>query len=269
MKSIIAGSLISIVNAGVTSTTPIIDNINNNQITEYSCYVCTVSVEHARVMKEASISAACQDLFGTDGSYICNDISMLNTNINTDNNDADKIDIDIEPDTGLVQRDARDVCVDKNICLSLDDETWRKNMNINTISNININTTDTNSSTNLQSNQQTTQTEQTQSPSQSPIDNLFIDIRVAKGYGSKGYDKVRISAISNHIIETDFFTYNEPFQYRWTDYVLNTGVVSVTPGVKSTYRIGNEVVVIDIPLEDAPTRGIIYADPCFSNEFVW
>lgn len=223
MKSIAAGTLFS---ASVATATL------NAQMTEYSCYVCRASIEHARVIKENSIITACQDLFGSEGSYICEDISMLSGNyalMNEHMND---------------NWDARDICVDRNVCISLENETWR-------------------GATTAQ------ELENTNSTPPSPIQKPFVDIRVSKAYGSKGYDKVRISAISNRKIETDFFTYYKPFQYRWTNYFLNTGIVTVTPGKKSVFRILNETVSIHIPLEDKPTRGIIYADPCYSNDFVW
>lgn len=51
-----------------------------------------------------------------------------------------------------------------------------------------------------------------------------LDIRVSKAYGSRGYDKVRVSVISSEALASDVFTYSEPFKYKWTQYYLNTGI---------------------------------------------
>jgi hypothetical protein len=97
-------------------------------------------------------------------------------------------------------------------------------------------------------------------------DEGALDIRVSKAYGSRGYDKVRVSVIANTTIDSDIFTYSEPFQYRWTDNVLNTGIVTVTPGEKTTLQIGSETVDIFIPVQGVGTRGVFIADPCISSE---
>ena len=51
--------------------------------------------------------------------------------------------------------------------------------------------------------------------------------------------------------------------------MLNTGIVTVIPGEVTTIDIAGEKFDIRVPAEDAPVRGVIVADPCFSNEFVW
>lgn len=96
-----------------------------------------------------------------------------------------------------------------------------------------------------------------------------LDIRVSKGYGSRGYDKVRLSVISNAAIESSLFTYTKQFQYRWTDFYLNTGIVTVTPGEVTSFDIAGESVDILIPVENTGIRGAVFGDPCFTNEFVW
>lgn len=95
------------------------------------------------------------------------------------------------------------------------------------------------------------------------------DIRISKAYGSRGYDKVRVSVISDGPVSSDIFSYSEPFKYRWTDNVLNTGILTVTPGEVTTIVIEGQSYEILIPREDSPVRGVVMADPCFSNEFVW
>jgi hypothetical protein len=94
------------------------------------------------------------------------------------------------------------------------------------------------------------------------------DLRVTKALGSRGYDKVRISVISNATIPSDLFSYSEPFQYRWTQNVLNTGIVTVQPGQKTPITIGSQTFEIYIPLEGEGVRGILLGDPCFTSEFI-
>lgn len=123
---------------------------------------------------------------------------------------------------------ARDICEAADMCESLKDEGWRFSPRVQ--------------------------------------DEGALDIRVSKAYGSRGYDKVRISVIANTTIESDIFTYSEPFQYRWTDNVLNTGIVTVTPGEKTSFTIGSETVDIFVPAKGEGTRGVLIADPCMSSE---
>lgn len=126
---------------------------------------------------------------------------------------------------------ARDICEAANVCETLTDEAWRHTPPIGN-------------------------------------DENALDLRVSKAYGSRGYDKVRISVIANTTIDNDIFTYSEPFQYRWTDNVLNTGIVTVTPGEKTSFSIGSETVDIFVPAKGEGTRGILIADPCFTSEYI-
>lgn len=126
---------------------------------------------------------------------------------------------------------ARDVCEASGMCESLSDEGWRK------------------------------------SPPRVGGDDA-LDFRVSKAYGSRGYDKVRISVIANTTIDNPIFTYSEPFEYRWTDNVLNTGIVTITPGEKTSFHIGSETINIFIPVKGEGTRGVLIADPCFTSEYI-
>ena len=95
-----------------------------------------------------------------------------------------------------------------------------------------------------------------------------FDIRVSKAYGSKGYDKVRISVISNETVSSSIFSYSKPFKYRWKDKILNTGIVSVTPGQVNNFVINGETISLRIPDAGEGVRGIIIADPCFQSQWV-
>lgn len=92
-----------------------------------------------------------------------------------------------------------------------------------------------------------------------------LDVRVSKALGSRDYNKVRLSVIANHTITSDLFSYTSDFKYRWTsnsligDLKLNTGIVSVNPGKKTSFTIEGQTVEIFVPAENEGTRGIILA----------
>ena len=65
------------------------------------------------------------------------------------------------------------------------------------------------------------------------------------------------------------FSYSEQFQYRWTDKYLSTGVFDVAPGEAKVFTVGGVEYAVNIPPQGEGVRGVIIADPCFTNEFVW
>lgn len=95
-----------------------------------------------------------------------------------------------------------------------------------------------------------------------------IDVRVTKALGSKGYDKIRLSVISNSTVSSPYFDYSQPFKYRWTNKYLNTGLVTVTPGQTTTFNIAGKDISIHLPNPTEGVRGIILADPCFTSEWI-
>ena len=97
---------------------------------------------------------------------------------------------------------ARSICEERQICGNLEDEEWKTH-----VANL---------------------------PTPDPND---LDVRISKGYGSRGYDSIRISVISHEPIPSPLFSYSYRFKYRWTHYFLNTGVVTVVPGEKNTFRL--------------------------------
>lgn len=92
-----------------------------------------------------------------------------------------------------------------------------------------------------------------------------LDIRVSKAMGSRGYNKLRVSVLSNHSITSDIFSYSEPFKYRWTsnslngDLFLNTGILTVDTGKKSSVTIEGQKIDLFVPNENDATRGVILA----------
>lgn len=73
-----------------------------------------------------------------------------------------------------------------------------------------------------------------------------LNLRISKGYGARGNDKIRVSVISNNdnIIENNnIFTYTKPFKYRWTQYYLSTGIIDVKPGMNTQITIGKILLI--------------------------
>ena len=94
-----------------------------------------------------------------------------------------------------------------------------------------------------------------------------VDFRISKSLGSKGYNKIRISVISNGTMESDYFSYSNPFKFRWEQYYLNTGEVDVKVG-KNSFAIAGEIIDVYIPHENEAVRGVLIADPCFTSEWI-
>jgi hypothetical protein len=65
------------------------------------------------------------------------------------------------------------------------------------------------------------------------------------------------------------FSYSQQFKYRWTDKFLSTGLFDITPGETSVFSIGGQEYAVLVPQQGEGVRGVIIADPCFTNEFVW
>lgn len=89
------------------------------------------------------------------------------------------------------------------------------------------------------------------------------DIRVAKALGSRGYDKVRISVISNEslpLLQSDpEYPYSSQFKHRWTDKYLSTGIYSTIPGEVTSISVLPDLSIdVNIPLENSPVRGFVY-----------
>jgi hypothetical protein len=201
----------------------------------YDCLVCQYSTERALQKKLPSISEGCLDVFG-DADNMCSAYSSRHS-------------MDMSPhktaaatgpgaDAGA---DPHALCQGWGVCSDISTEGWRA----------------------------IAETRRREAAPGGAGTEAGLDVRISKAYGSRGYDKIRVTVISSAPIESEIFSYSEKFRYRWTDNVLNTGIVSVIPGEINTLDIAGEKFEIFIPLEDSPVRGVIVADPCFSNEFVW
>lgn len=98
------------------------------------------------------------------------------------------------------------------------------------------------------------------------------NVHVTKALGSKGYNKVRVSLVTNSSISPSQFTlpnaYINQFKYKWTQFYLATAVVDVVPGEHTSVSVGGQDIKVFVPKENEGTVGIIIADPCFQSEWV-
>jgi len=96
------------------------------------------------------------------------------------------------------------------------------------------------------------------------------DVRVTKGFGTKPYDQIRVSIISQSGKppgEAGFFDYSARFRYSWTGNFLHTAMKSVTPGTTATFNLGTQVQV-KVPPQGAGVAGVLIADPCAYSKWV-
>ena len=94
-----------------------------------------------------------------------------------------------------------------------------------------------------------------------------LDFKVTKALGSKGYNKLRISVVSNSSVSSSLFTYQQQFKYKWTDNFLNTGIVDANNGA-NTFTIAGQQITVTLPAQGEGARGVILSDPCFQSNYI-
>lgn len=89
-------------------------------------------------------------------------------------------------------------------------------------------------------------------------------MRVTKGFGSKGYNRVRISVISNSSTPPtqNLFDYSQQFQYKWTHNYLHSSIIEATPGQPRLIDVGFAQVPVRLPQQGDGVAGVLIADPC-------
>ena len=98
------------------------------------------------------------------------------------------------------------------------------------------------------------------------------DVRVAKGFGTKPYDQVRVSVISQSAAAPSTangfeFDYSAPFKYRWTNNTISSSMVSVENG-RRELTIGGAKLTISVPSQGQGVAGVFIADPCISSSSI-
>lgn len=96
-----------------------------------------------------------------------------------------------------------------------------------------------------------------------------LNLRVAKGLGSKPYNLLRVSVITSAtadragpMLDGNSFDYSQPFRYRWTHKAVHTSLVEVAPGEKRVLDVSGERVELTLPPSGSGVAGVIIADPC-------
>jgi hypothetical protein len=101
--------------------------------------------------------------------------------------------------------------------------------------------------------------------------NSTLDIRVAKGFGTKSYGSLRVSVItqdnSNPTVNGQPFDYSAPFKYRWTKNQLHSSVIDVAKNTTSV-NIAGQTVNLHLPAQGTGVAGVLIADPCVSGSEV-
>lgn len=88
-----------------------------------------------------------------------------------------------------------------------------------------------------------------------------VQLRVSKGFGTKPYNTLRVSAITAvDDVSPINVSYSAPFRYKWTQNALHSSVMHVTPGVKVPYLDAN--TSLWLPAQGAGVSGVVIADPC-------
>jgi len=106
-----------------------------------------------------------------------------------------------------------------------------------------------------------------------------LSFRVAKGLGSRGYEKLRVSCV-RYAGEADVterlndglgvsWSYDAQFQKRWTNFHLSSAVVEVSPGQVSNLNLDGYSVQVKIPTPSQGTVGVLIGDPCIHYDSTW
>lgn len=100
------------------------------------------------------------------------------------------------------------------------------------------------------------------------------DLRVTKGFGTKDYNRVRISVISTNATAPagSFFTYSARFLYKWRQNHLHSTMIDVEPSSPRVLTgLHDTPITVRLPPRGAGTAGVLIADPCVESQFgrVW
>jgi hypothetical protein len=75
-----------------------------------------------------------------------------------------------------------------------------------------------------------------------------LELRVTRGFGPNGYNKLRVSVISNASapVIDKIFDYRSDFKYRWTSKFLSSGIVAMS-GTQQSITINGITVSLNLP----------------------
>lgn len=107
-----------------------------------------------------------------------------------------------------------------------------------------------------------------QQPLPPPVMNKDPEVRVAKGFGTKGYDQLRISVVSSSQEPPvpDFFDYSGQFAHRWNQFFLHTTMKTVQPGIEEgIYLGGGRDITVKLPRRGDGIAGLLISDPCVNS----
>ena len=103
----------------------------------------------------------------------------------------------------------------------------------------------------------------TAAASQTKLTAATVQLRVSKGFGTKPYSTLRVSAITAASEPAPFAAeYSAPFKYKWTQFALHSSVISVPAGSKFSFKVDGQDVPLFLPAQGAGAAGVLIADPC-------
>jgi hypothetical protein len=98
-----------------------------------------------------------------------------------------------------------------------------------------------------------------------------LDWRVVKGSGTRGYNSVRVSIVTDSAAAPEKpwpFEFSSDFEYRWKYLKLHSTLLEdVKPGSDIEVRAGTETLKVSLPKPTDGLRAVIFGDPCSSNIF--
>ena len=90
-----------------------------------------------------------------------------------------------------------------------------------------------------------------------------LQLRVAKGHGTRPYGALRVSIITPHGKAPPVpFDYSGQFRYRWTQFDLHSSVLMAKPGRQTELLLGPANSSVYLPAQGDGVAGVLIADPC-------
>eukprot|EP00327_Prymnesium_parvum_P011018 CAMPEP_0184383876 /NCGR_PEP_ID=MMETSP0007-20130409/7479_1 /TAXON_ID=97485 /ORGANISM="Prymnesium parvum, Strain Texoma1" /LENGTH=483 /DNA_ID=CAMNT_0026730539 /DNA_START=53 /DNA_END=1504 /DNA_ORIENTATION=+ len=99
-----------------------------------------------------------------------------------------------------------------------------------------------------------------------------VQLRVAKGFGTKPYSTLRVSVVEDAgspPLNSSQFDYSAMFRYKWRANRLHSSVVSVPPGEPSPITLAPGITAqLNLPAQGSGVAGVLLADPCVHGSAV-
>jgi hypothetical protein len=98
-----------------------------------------------------------------------------------------------------------------------------------------------------------------------PTTGQKVQLRVAKGLGTREYGSLRVSVITGAGERPPIaFDYSQSsFAHRWTRFAAHSSLMTVTANTSTPLHLGNGTTAhLSLPPQGAGVAGVLIADPC-------